>query len=154
VDVSVGVGVDVAETVGVWEGVAVPVGVGESGVRPVAVAEAVGVGVEEAVGEGPVGEGPVGVAVNVEEAAGGRGGVDVRVDVRAGAGTEVRVRVAVARTGIRVRVGVGVGGGVRTGRRLVNPVIVAFSSDIQQTSPGRSGLRIAQKFPFALRPTT
>ena len=82
--------------------------------------------------------------------------VAVEVDVRAGGntGTDVRVRVAVARIGIRVRVGVTVGGGVNTGRRLVNPLIVASWSGIQQVSPGRSGFRIAQKFPSALRPTT
>jgi hypothetical protein len=49
---------------------------------------------------------------------------------------------------------VGVGGTPNTGTTLVSPVRVAFCPEIQQVSPVRSGLRITQKFPSGLRPTT
>jgi hypothetical protein len=53
-----------------------------------------------------------------------------------------------------VFVGVGVGGMANTGTIPGNPARVAFSPEIQQVSPARSGFRITQKFPSPLRPTT
>jgi hypothetical protein len=53
-----------------------------------------------------------------------------------------------------VFVAVGVGGMPNIGTTLVIPVMVAFCPEIQQVSPVISGLRITQKFPSGLRPTT
>ena len=150
--VAVGVGVDVGEgvDVGVEEGVEVgeDVGVGEG--EGVDVIVGVAVGVDEAGVDVGV-KGGVGVWVGVNAGA----LVLVGVKVRVGIGVRVRVRVGVGVSeAVGVLVGVGVGGTLNTGTTLGSPVRVAFCPEIQQVSPARSGLRITQKFPSGLRPTT
>jgi len=95
----------------------------------------------------------LGVGVDVAVAVGVKVGVVVDVCVAVGVRDGVEVRVAVGK-GLGVRVGVGVGGGVNIGRRLGMPVRLANLPHNQQDSPGRSGLRMIQYSPFALRPTT